>query len=163
MADDKTTELPDSVELNDEERQELMTALTRLVERTADDLELRAAQARAELDKLKAQQRLLQAAIRLEVTKVHGELLAVDAFPAANGVVARAASRLVGAATGLDPHCLGVPEVTWFKKVDEYRSLATGFGTGEPAALGAWIVFCCEALEAGAGEARSIAEAARAG
>ncbi|HEX8820015.1 MAG TPA: TolC family protein [Archangium sp.] len=33
-------------------------------------------QARAELDKLKAQQRLLQAAIRLEVTKVHGDLTA---------------------------------------------------------------------------------------
>jgi outer membrane protein TolC len=33
-------------------------------------------QARAELDKLKAQQRLLQSGIRLEVTKVHGELLA---------------------------------------------------------------------------------------
>lgn len=32
-------------------------------------------QARAELDKLKAQQRLLQSAIRLEVTKVHGELV----------------------------------------------------------------------------------------
>ncbi len=31
-------------------------------------------QARAELDKLRAQQRLLQSAIRLEVTKVHGEL-----------------------------------------------------------------------------------------
>ena len=33
-------------------------------------------QARADLEKLKAQQRLLQSAIRLEVTKVHGELLA---------------------------------------------------------------------------------------
>jgi outer membrane protein TolC len=33
-------------------------------------------QARAELDKLKAQQRLLQAAIRLEVTKAHGQLVA---------------------------------------------------------------------------------------
>jgi multidrug efflux system outer membrane protein len=33
-------------------------------------------QARAELDKLKAQQRLLQAAIRLEVTKTHGDLMA---------------------------------------------------------------------------------------
>jgi outer membrane protein TolC len=33
-------------------------------------------QAKAELDKLKAQQRLLQAAIRLEVTKAHGELMA---------------------------------------------------------------------------------------
>ncbi|HEX8438206.1 MAG TPA: TolC family protein [Archangium sp.] len=33
-------------------------------------------QARAELDKLKAQQRLIRAAIRLEVTKVHGDLVA---------------------------------------------------------------------------------------
>ncbi|QRO02686.1 TolC family protein [Archangium violaceum] len=33
-------------------------------------------QSRAELDKLKAQQRLLQAAIRLEVTKAHGDLVA---------------------------------------------------------------------------------------
>ncbi|MBN1205009.1 MAG: TolC family protein [Myxococcaceae bacterium] len=33
------------------------------------------AQTRAELDKLKAQQRLLQAAIRLEVAKVHGDLV----------------------------------------------------------------------------------------
>ncbi len=32
-------------------------------------------QSRAELDKLRAQQRLLQSAIRLEVTKVHGELM----------------------------------------------------------------------------------------
>jgi len=32
-------------------------------------------QSRADLDKLKAQQRLLQAGIRLEVTKVHGELV----------------------------------------------------------------------------------------
>ena len=32
-------------------------------------------QSRAELDKLKAQQKLIAAAIRLEVTKVHGELV----------------------------------------------------------------------------------------
>jgi outer membrane protein TolC len=43
------------------------------------------AQARAELDKLKAQQRLLQSAIRLEVTKVHGELVtALDKAQALN-------------------------------------------------------------------------------
>ncbi|SKX75494.1 Uncharacterised protein [Mycobacteroides abscessus subsp. abscessus] len=94
---------------------------------------------------------------------VHGELLTLDAFGSASGVVARAASRLTSTSSGLDPHSLGVPEVTWFKKVDEYRSLATGFGTGEPAALGAWIVFCCEAMVAGATEAKSIADAARAG
>ena len=90
------------------------------------------------------------------VAVVHGELLAVDAFPAANGVVARAASRL-------DPHCLGVPEVTWFKRVGEYRTLATNFGAGTESGLRDWIIFCCEALEAGAAEAKSIADAARSG
>nr|WP_202926896.1 oxidoreductase [Gordonia desulfuricans] len=92
---------------------------------------------------------------------VHGELLSVQAFPTANGVVARAASRLVCTSSGLDPHNLGVPEVTWFKRLGEYRSLSAGFGTGRPEALAAWIIFSCEALTAGATEARSIADAAR--
>ena len=94
---------------------------------------------------------------------VHGELLGLAAFPTANGIVARAASRLVSTATGLDPHNLGVPEVTWLKRVAEYRTLSRAFASGTPAGVGEWIVFCCEALEAGAGEARSIADAARAG
>ena len=94
---------------------------------------------------------------------VHGELLGLAAFPSANGVVARAASRLVCTSTGLDPHNLGVPEVTWLRRADEYRALSTRFAEGDPEGVGAWIVLCCEALEAGAGEARSIADAARAG
>lgn len=94
---------------------------------------------------------------------VHGELLTLDAFGSASGVVARAASRLTSTSSGLDPHNLGVPEVTWFKKVDDYRSLARGFGTGEPSALADWIVFCCEAMVVGATEAKSIADAARGG
>ncbi|WP_238421699.1 oxidoreductase [Gordonia sp. 'Campus'] len=97
------------------------------------------------------------------VAVVHGELLGLEAFPTANGVVARGVARLVGASTGLDPHCLGVPEVTWFKRVVEYRELATGFATGSASGLRDWIVFCCDALEAGAAEAKSIADAARAG
>lgn len=92
---------------------------------------------------------------------VHGDLLALDAFPTANGIVARAASRLVCTSSGLDPHNLGVPEVTWLARASDYHGLAHDFATGEPEALGRWIVFCCEALEAGAAEARSIADAAR--
>lgn len=92
---------------------------------------------------------------------VHGELLVLAPFDHGNGVVARAAARLVTLASGLDPHGLGVPEVTWFKRADEYRELAAGFGTGDPAALAAWLIFCCEALSAGAAEAKSIADAAR--
>ncbi len=94
---------------------------------------------------------------------VHGELLAVRAFPTANGVVARAASRLVCTSSGLDPHNLGVPEVTWLRRLDEYRTLSAGFGEGDAESIGRWIVLCCEAFEAGAAEARSIADAARAG
>lgn len=55
------------------------TAGLGLVARSTFDFPVKQAvldQARAELDKLKADQRLLQAAIRLEVTKVHGEMMA---------------------------------------------------------------------------------------
>lgn len=92
---------------------------------------------------------------------VHGELLGIAAFPTANGIVARAASRLVCTSTGLDPHNLGVPEVTWLRRSDEYRSRAAEFAAGTPEGVGGWIVLCCEALEAGAVEATSIADAAR--
>jgi len=92
---------------------------------------------------------------------VHAELLALQPFEHANGVVARAASRLVCTSTGLDPHNLGVPEVTWFKRVSEYRDLSKGFGAGDPDAIRRWLLLHCEALEAGAAEAMSIAEAAR--
>ena len=89
---------------------------------------------------------------------VHGELLSLDAFPTANGIIARAASRLVCTSTGLDPHNLGVPEVTWLKRIKDYRAYAQGFAAGTPEGLGNWIVLCCEALEAGAAEAKSIAD-----
>lgn len=91
---------------------------------------------------------------------VHGELLSLAPFTEGNGVVARGASRLVSAATGLDPHLLGVPEVTWLKRIGDYRELSATFATGDPVAIGAWIVLCCEAMEIGAVEAKSIADAA---
>ncbi|MFW0789428.1 oxidoreductase [Gordonia sp. CPCC 205333] len=92
---------------------------------------------------------------------VHGELLSLAPFGEANGVVARGASRLVCVSSGLDPHNLGVPEVTWFRKVVEYHSAATDFAAGTPEGLRRWILLTCEALEAGAVEAGSIADAAR--
>lgn len=94
---------------------------------------------------------------------VHGELLSMHAFRTANGIVARAAARLVCTSTGLDPHNLGVPEVTWLRRVADYRTLSEDFGSGRPEALRDWIVFCCEALSSGAAEAKSIADAARSG
>ena len=90
----------------------------------------------------------------------HGELLALAPFGVGDGIIARAVSRLVTMATGLDPHGLGVPEVYWMRRADEYRSAAAGFASGSPEAVGGWLLLCCRALEDGAREAVSIAEAA---
>ncbi|GAC58185.1 hypothetical protein GOHSU_32_00020 [Gordonia hirsuta DSM 44140 = NBRC 16056] len=92
---------------------------------------------------------------------VHGELLALAPFEQGNGVVARGASRLVSATKGLDPHLLGVPEVTWLRRLGEYREASARFATGDPQALADWIILCCQAMQAGAAEAASIADAAR--
>lgn len=91
---------------------------------------------------------------------VHGELLGLAPFGSADGVVARAASRLVAVSTGLDVHNLTVPEVGWLRRPGEYRTAAAGFASGTPEGVAGWVVACCGALEAGAREAGSIADAA---
>lgn len=90
----------------------------------------------------------------------HGEVLALAPFGSADGVVARGVSRLVTMASGLDPHGLGVPEVFWLRRAEVYRAAAAGFATGEPDGVRDWLLMCCRALEDGAREAFSIAEAA---
>lgn len=92
----------------------------------------------------------------------HGELLSLAPFGSADGVVARAVSRLVTISSGLDPHGLGVPEVYWLRREREYRSASAEFGKGTPEGVGQWLLMCCRALEDGAREALSIAEAASA-
>jgi hypothetical protein len=90
---------------------------------------------------------------------VHGELLALAPFPSANGVVARAASRLTAIASGLDPHGLAVPEVGHLRAGAEYHRAAAGFAEGTAEGLGTWIRHCCAQWEAGSREGLSIAEA----
>jgi hypothetical protein len=130
----------------------------------ADDSELgrpRAAEGVATRLDLLAQTLLASTApAPVRAAVVHGELLTLRPFGTADGVVARAASRLVSVASGLDPRNLGVPEVFWLGRAAEYRAAADRFATGEPAGVGDWVVFCCEALRAGAAEATSIADAA---
>lgn len=88
----------------------------------------------------------------------HGELLTLRPFGSADGVVARAVSRLVTIASGLDPHGLGVPEVSWMRQPADYRDAARGFADGTPVGVGAWLVLCCRAMRAGAQEALTIAD-----
>ena len=89
---------------------------------------------------------------------VHGELLTLAPFGTADGVVARAVSRLVTMSSGLDPHGLGVPEVYWMRQSGDYRAAARGFSSGTADGLTAWILLSCRALHAGAREALSIAQ-----
>jgi hypothetical protein len=89
---------------------------------------------------------------------VHGELLTLAPFGTADGVVARAVSRLVTMSSGLDPHGLGVPEVYWMRQSGDYRAAARGFASGTPDGLTAWLLMSCRALHAGAREALAIAQ-----
>ncbi|WP_182347322.1 oxidoreductase [Tomitella gaofuii] len=90
---------------------------------------------------------------------VHGELLTLRPFGTADGIVARAASRLTCTATGLDPHNLGVPEAYWLKRRNAYRQAADGYAAGTAEGVAGWIITCCAALETGGHEAVKIAEA----
>jgi hypothetical protein len=93
------------------------------------------------------------------VAVVHGELLALEPFPSANGVVGRAAARLTAISSGLDPRGLAVPEVGHLRAGTAYREAARGFAAGTPDGLAAWIRHCCDQWVAGAREGRSIADA----
>lgn len=88
----------------------------------------------------------------------HGELLTLKPFGSSDGVVARAVSRLVTIASGLDPHGLGVPEVSWMRQPAAYRDAAQGFADGTREGVGGWLVLCCRAMQAGAKEALAIAD-----
>jgi hypothetical protein len=99
-----------------------------------------------------------QASAPVVAAVAHGELLTLKPFGSADGVVARAVSRLVTIATGLDPHGLGVPEVSWMRQPADYRDAARRFAEGTPDGVAAWLVLCCRAMKAGAQEAESIAE-----
>lgn len=95
----------------------------------------------------------------MQAAVVHGELLTLAPFTEANGVIARAAARMSVIGSGLDPKGLVVPEVAYFRRQGDYTSAAEGFASGEADGVAAWIVHCCGALETGAREAKSIADA----
>jgi hypothetical protein len=100
-----------------------------------------------------------QASAPVVAAVAHGELVTLQPFGSADGVVARAVSRLVTIATGLDPHGLGVPEVSWMRQPAGYRDAARGFAEGTSDGVAHWLVLCCRAMQAGAQEALSIAQA----
>jgi Fic family protein len=107
---------------------------------------------------------------------VHGELLALRPFGVADGLVARAAARLVLVDRGLDPKAVSAPEVG-FAELDAatrrgrhghgvtgpddrtYNESVRDYVTGGPAGVGRWIVTCARAVSLGAREGLAVCEA----
>lgn len=99
---------------------------------------------------------------------VHGELLALRPFPTGNGVVARAASRLVLITKGFDPAAVTIPEVGHLDVADSakpaapaaaYGDAARGYLAGTPTGVAVWVVHCAGAVERGAQEGLAVCEA----
>jgi hypothetical protein len=94
---------------------------------------------------------------------VHGEVLALDAFPPVSGLVARAAVRLTLVDRGLDPTGLAVVEVGHRELADQYRDAVAAYQDGSESGVARWLQHCAEAITLGAREASAIAEAIRRG
>jgi hypothetical protein len=87
---------------------------------------------------------------------VHGELLAMEPFGSADGVVARAAYRLTLVSRGLDPKSVSVPEVGHLELGRHYDAALAGYRSGD---VGDWIRHCCTGVGLGAQEGLAVCEA----
>ena len=81
---------------------------------------------------------------------VHADLVTQAAFVSHNGIVARAAERLVLVARGVDPASLVVPEAGHLALRREYESNLRGYQEGGPAGVHAWLLYAAEAQAKGA-------------
>lgn len=81
---------------------------------------------------------------------VHAELATVAPFVSHNGLVARAAERLVLVARGVDPKSLVVPEAGHLRLRREYESNLRGYRDGGSAGVHAWLLYAAEGYAAGA-------------
>jgi len=81
---------------------------------------------------------------------VHAELVTVAPFASHNGIVARAAERLVMVARGVDPTSLTVPEAGHLALRPQYESNLIGYVEGDAVGVHAWLLYAAEAYTAGA-------------
>lgn len=92
---------------------------------------------------------------------VHGELLALRAFGTADGLVARAAARLVLIDRGLDPKAVSAPEVGHVELHHDYPEALRAYATGGPDGVARWVRHCAQAIVLGAREGVAVCEAIR--
>ena len=99
---------------------------------------------------------------------VHGELLALRAFGSVDGLVARAAARLVLVDRGLDPKAVSAPEVGHVEldaaglrahHSHAYAEAARAYVGGGQEGVARWLVHCAQAVALGAREGVAVCEA----
>jgi hypothetical protein len=81
---------------------------------------------------------------------VHADLATSAPFASHNGIVARAAERLVLVARGVDEKSLVVPEAGHLALRPEYESNVRAYASGSQAGVQAWLLYAAEAFAAGA-------------
>lgn len=81
---------------------------------------------------------------------VHAEIATAGPFASHNGLVARAAERLVLVARGVDEKSLVVPEAGHLALRAAYESNLRGFRDGGDAGVHAWLLYAAEAYAAAA-------------
>ncbi len=81
---------------------------------------------------------------------LHAELRCGAPFAGANGIVARAAERLVLVSSGVDAKALVVPEAGHLALRPAYESNLRAYAEGGGPGLRAWLLYCAEAYAAGA-------------
>lgn len=88
---------------------------------------------------------------------VHGEIAVTRPFTWGSGLVARAATRLVLAARGVDPDGITVPEAgLWAAGRSAYANALKGYAGGSPDGVAGWLVLHADAVRVGADESRRI-------
>ncbi|MGW3248595.1 oxidoreductase [Streptomyces sp. NPDC001070] len=95
---------------------------------------------------------------------VHGELLSLRPFGSYNGIVARAAQRIVLVGSGLDPKSICPAEVGHAELGRaEYLKALRGYASGTPEGMAAWITHCGRAVGLGVRESVAVCEALQRG
>lgn len=95
---------------------------------------------------------------------VHGELAALRPFVSCNGVVARAAERVVLVGSGLDPKAICPAEVGHAEQGQAAYAEALGqYASGTAEGVAEWIAYCGRAVELGVRESTAVCEAMQRG
>jgi hypothetical protein len=88
---------------------------------------------------------------------VHGELMALRPFGSGDDLVARAASRVVLVARGVDPDALTVPEMGLLELGGAgYREAVESFASGTPEGLARWLTFHAASVQRGIAFTRTL-------